>query len=168
MTGLEGYQASSVEMSNRVRSGYINAEQKEMMVEFMKEHPELRSGKFSAKFTTQNAQQLWMVLAQELHKIPNGAVKEWKQWRKVSREIRMFIPLVVHCVHNIFQTAQISKGHPKDVSRTLTSPVRSKEVLWRSVLSGICYAHKELLKLYMLCILKKPIQTFINISFYMK
>lgn len=73
-------------MSTRVRLGYVNAEQKEMLLEFMKQHPELRSGKFSATFTAKDAQKLWIALAEELHKISNAAIKEWKQWRKVSRK----------------------------------------------------------------------------------
>lgn len=48
----------------------------------MQKHPELQSGKFSATFTFKHAQKLWEKATDELHKIP-GAVKSWKQWRKV-------------------------------------------------------------------------------------
>lgn len=61
-------------------------EQKETLIELMKQNPELRSGKFSATFTTKDAQRMWIALAEELHKVPNGAIKDWKQWRKVSRD----------------------------------------------------------------------------------
>ncbi|EFN86964.1 hypothetical protein EAI_11132, partial [Harpegnathos saltator] len=40
------------------------------------------SAKFSATFTAKDAQGMWMSLTEELHKIPNGAAKDWKQWRK--------------------------------------------------------------------------------------
>lgn len=48
----------------------------------MRKHPELQSGKFSAAFTFKHAQKLWERITDELHQIP-GAVKNWKQWRKV-------------------------------------------------------------------------------------
>lgn len=57
----------------------------------MKKNPELKSGKFSATFTAKDAQKIWMELVEELHKIPNRAVKEWKQWRKVSKETYLYI-----------------------------------------------------------------------------
>ncbi|XP_026829879.1 uncharacterized protein LOC105282194 isoform X2 [Ooceraea biroi] len=69
------------------RVGYITAEQKETLVEFMKQNEKLRSGKFSASFTTKDAQKLWMTLAEDLYKIPNGAVKDWKQWRKTWQDL---------------------------------------------------------------------------------
>lgn len=74
-------------MSTTKRSGYVTVEQKEALIEFMKQNPELKSGKFSATFTLKEAQKAWLRLTEELHKIPNGAVKDWKQWRKVSKEI---------------------------------------------------------------------------------
>lgn len=48
----------------------------------MRQHPELQSGKFSATFSIKHAQKLWEQVTEELHQIP-GAVKSWKQWRKV-------------------------------------------------------------------------------------
>ncbi|EZA47987.1 hypothetical protein X777_14529, partial [Ooceraea biroi] len=48
--------------------------QKETLVEFMKQNEKLRSGKFSASFTAKDAQKLWMTLAEDLRKIPNGAI----------------------------------------------------------------------------------------------
>jgi hypothetical protein len=73
------------------RSGYVTVEQKETLVEFMKQNPELKSGKFSATFTIKEAQKTWIRLAEELHKIPNGAVKDWKQWRKVCKVLKFLI-----------------------------------------------------------------------------
>lgn len=58
------------------RIGYITGEQKEVLIEFMKKDPELRAGKFSATFTAKDAQKRWMALTEEVHKIPNGAVKD--------------------------------------------------------------------------------------------
>lgn len=74
-------------MTTSKRLGYITTEQKEALVEFMKQNDKLKLGKFSASFTAKDAQKLWMTLAEDLHKIPNGAVKDWKQWRKVKKDI---------------------------------------------------------------------------------
>lgn len=63
----------------------MTAKQKEALLEYMKENVQLQSSKFSASFTAKDAAKMWMALAEELHKIPNGATKDWKQWRKVSR-----------------------------------------------------------------------------------
>lgn len=68
------------------RVGYVTAEQKQALLEFMQRNVQLQSGKFSATFTAKDASKLWIALADDLHKIPNGAVKEWKQWRKVNRD----------------------------------------------------------------------------------
>ncbi|EZA52131.1 hypothetical protein X777_09140, partial [Ooceraea biroi] len=43
----------------------------------MKQNEKLRS----------DAQKLWMTLAEDLYKIPNGAVKDWKQWRKTWQDL---------------------------------------------------------------------------------
>lgn len=75
------------------RTGYITTEQKEILIEYMKNNIQLRSGKFSATFTAKDAQKMWIELAEELHKIPNEAVKEWKQWRKVSKDLFMFLKI---------------------------------------------------------------------------
>jgi len=63
--------------------GFVSAEQKKEIILFMEEHPELKSGKFSNKFTYKTAQELWISLSDLLNSLP-GAKKEWKQWRKVS------------------------------------------------------------------------------------
>ncbi|EFN80913.1 hypothetical protein EAI_11606, partial [Harpegnathos saltator] len=60
------------------------------IAEFMRKHPELHSGKFSATFTFKHAQKLWEKVTAELHEIP-GAQKEWKQWRKTWQDMRSSI-----------------------------------------------------------------------------
>ena len=42
-------------MATTSRTGYITAEQKETLIEFMKENHELRTGKFSSTFTAKDA-----------------------------------------------------------------------------------------------------------------
>lgn len=65
------------------RVGYISADQKKEMVDFLEAHPELKSGKFTSNFTFKQGQALWAQLSLKLNALP-GAQKEWKQWRKVS------------------------------------------------------------------------------------
>ncbi|XP_024868292.1 uncharacterized protein LOC112452362 isoform X2 [Temnothorax curvispinosus] len=77
----------SEKMNTKLRSGYITMEQKETLVELMKQNSELKSSKFSSTFTTKDAQRMWIALAEELHKIPNGAIKDWKQWRKTWQDL---------------------------------------------------------------------------------
>lgn len=58
--------------------------QKKVLVNFMNDHEELRSGKFTSKFTYKTAQILWETISDTLNSIPNGASKDWKKWRKVN------------------------------------------------------------------------------------
>lgn len=60
-----------------------------LLLEFMENHPELQSGKFSKDFTFKHAEILWCEVTAELHEVP-GAQKEWKKWRKVSTFLSLF------------------------------------------------------------------------------
>lgn len=61
---------------------YLTAEQKQMLCEFVESHPDLASGKFTKDFTKKKAESLWKEVGEALNGVP-GAVKEWKDWRKV-------------------------------------------------------------------------------------
>lgn len=65
------------------RLGNSTAQQKEVMLEFLKKNSELQKGKFSQSFTKTKAQELWKELAATLNSL-GGARKEWMQWRKVN------------------------------------------------------------------------------------
>jgi len=65
------------------RNPNVSTEQKREIIEFMDNHPQLRSGKFSNEFTFKKSQALWEELTARLNCIANGANKEWRQWRKV-------------------------------------------------------------------------------------
>lgn len=65
------------------RSSPISEEQKKLMVEFLKNHKELTSGKFSQQFSKQESIKLWEELTIILNSIP-GPKKTYKDWRKVS------------------------------------------------------------------------------------
>lgn len=73
-----------MEMEKKRRAIPIIKAQKEILIEFMAKHPELRSGRFTATFTFQKAKYLWNELADSLNSIPSGSQKDWRQWRKVS------------------------------------------------------------------------------------
>lgn len=60
----------------------ITSDQKEALVEFMENHPDLRKGKFSINFTTAIAKSQWEECRILLNSIP-GPAKEWQEWRKV-------------------------------------------------------------------------------------
>nr|CAI5851291.1 unnamed protein product [Callosobruchus analis] len=63
----------------------------EMLVDFVQNHPELLSGKFTAKFTKKRAQQLWEEIMNKLNAIPGGSNKNWLQWRKSWRDMRKHV-----------------------------------------------------------------------------
>lgn len=64
------------------RTGNISSGQKEILIEFLNNHSELVSTKFSSKFSHKNAQELWSEVTETLNALP-GAKKTWDQWRKV-------------------------------------------------------------------------------------
>ena len=63
------------------RGSNMSPSQKELL-DFREEHPELKTGKFSANFTYKDASVLWMQLSNTLNATP-GANRDWKLWRKV-------------------------------------------------------------------------------------
>ena len=71
-----------MEETVKKRSGNISSSQKESLVEFVAEHPKLRTGKFDATFTFKDSGRLWTECAVILNGIP-GSQKDWKSWRKV-------------------------------------------------------------------------------------
>lgn len=64
------------------QAGNISSGQKEILIEFLNNHSELVSAKFSSKFSHKNAQELWSEVTETLNALP-GAKKTWDQWRKV-------------------------------------------------------------------------------------
>lgn len=65
------------------RGGNISEEQRTLLTEYMKTHPDLVSGKFSKTFTVDRAKNLWKSISEILNAC-NGANKDWTSWRKVS------------------------------------------------------------------------------------
>lgn len=67
----------------RKRTRKFSLQQKLALVEFLKEHPQLVSGKIDSSFRREDARRLWVTVTKIMHEIP-GARKNWAQWRKVS------------------------------------------------------------------------------------
>ncbi|XP_024873899.1 uncharacterized protein LOC112455912, partial [Temnothorax curvispinosus] len=74
-------------MDKKKRTGNITEEQRSLLIEFMKVHPELVSGKFSKTFTYDHAAKLWQEVTNILNAC-NGAEKNWKSWRKCWQDYR--------------------------------------------------------------------------------
>lgn len=75
-------------MENKT-SKYINKQQKEFLVDFIKCNEKLNSGKFDNTFTRAIARNLWESATIELNKL--GVVKTWDQWRQVSNKMKFII-----------------------------------------------------------------------------
>jgi len=69
-------------IQRKKRTGNITNEQRTLLIEYMKKHPQLIKGKFSSSFTWKDSIELWNKAAQILNSI-NGSKKDWKGWRKV-------------------------------------------------------------------------------------
>lgn len=69
---------------DRTRGSSVNEEQKKLLIEYVKQHPELLKGTFSSTFTLLMAKKLWEEISSMLNSVSGGAIKDWRQWRKVS------------------------------------------------------------------------------------
>ncbi|CAG9762659.1 unnamed protein product [Ceutorhynchus assimilis] len=78
---------------NKIRAAPINGIQKDILVEFMQQHEDLQSAKFTKEFTFKKAQHLWNEIALKLNAVPGGAHKEWKMWRKTWQDLKKNVKL---------------------------------------------------------------------------
>ncbi|XP_044765607.1 uncharacterized protein LOC123321885 [Coccinella septempunctata] len=67
---------------------YICEAQKKIVIQFLNDHQELKTGKFTKDFTYQKAQALWEQVTNLLNCVPNGAVKPWSKWRKTWQDMK--------------------------------------------------------------------------------
>lgn len=72
---------------------YPTIEQKYRLVQLVQADEEMVLAKFSETFTKQEAARRWQAIAEELNNI-SGAVKTWREWRKVNRF--SFFDLTLH------------------------------------------------------------------------
>lgn len=63
---------------------FVTDQQKRVLIEYMREHEDLRKGLFSATFTRQVSQNLWEQITATLNDIQGGSRKDCKKWRKVE------------------------------------------------------------------------------------
>ncbi|XP_031334650.1 uncharacterized protein LOC116164596 [Photinus pyralis] len=72
----------------KAKNHSINYNQKKMLIEYLKKHPQLVSGKFTSTFTYKNAESQWQEISNILNSIPGGSTKNWKSWRKTWQDLR--------------------------------------------------------------------------------
>lgn len=65
------------------RRGNISSDQKTFLLDFIEQHPKIKTGKFDASFTFKDSRKAWEEIADQLNSIP-GAKKDYIHWRKVS------------------------------------------------------------------------------------
>lgn len=100
-------------MEKKKRTGNITEEQRILLLEFMKGHPELVSGKFTKTFTHELGAKLWKEVTEILNAC-NGGEKDWKAWRRViiptvpiynSLRTCKYVNFFIHSVTRIFALA---------------------------------------------------------------
>lgn len=70
-------------IGKRPKGKNISEEQKKILVEWVTNHPQLNTKKFSSNFTLKDSQNLWEEVSIKLNSCV-GATKTWKLWRKVK------------------------------------------------------------------------------------
>lgn len=70
-------------MSQTDKKSQMIDSQKNCLIEYVKRHPNLQSGKFSNQFTYKDAQKKCTTIGTILNSMP-GAYTDWKSWRKVK------------------------------------------------------------------------------------
>lgn len=88
-------------MNNKYKKSHITQKQKELLIRFIEEHPQMNSGRFSESYTKATARSLWISLTNLLNAIPGAPAKEWMQWRKVSNK---YISNVPRCFYSIIRS----------------------------------------------------------------
>ncbi|CAG9763560.1 unnamed protein product [Ceutorhynchus assimilis] len=69
------------------KGGSLTREQKKVLIQFIEDHPELKTSKFSKDFTFKKGQALWEEISSILNAMP-GANKGWIKWRKTWHDIK--------------------------------------------------------------------------------
>ncbi|GLV38147.1 hypothetical protein CBL_10114 [Carabus blaptoides fortunei] len=65
------------------RRGNISSDQKTYLLDFIEQHPKIKTGKFDATFTFKDSSNAWKKIADKLNSIA-GAKKDYIHWRKVN------------------------------------------------------------------------------------
>lgn len=68
----------------------VSSEQKNIMIGFLKENPEMYMGRFAPQFTKSKSKDLWEELTIILNSVPNGAAKDWCGWRKSWIDVKKY------------------------------------------------------------------------------
>lgn len=85
------------------RSGRINVVQRERLLEFLTEHPDMVNSSFSNRQTATYYDGLWELLADELNDLggAEGAHKRGARWKKVSKN-KSKLYLLKSCNVNVY------------------------------------------------------------------
>ncbi|KAG5894389.1 hypothetical protein JTB14_031853 [Gonioctena quinquepunctata] len=65
------------------KHGVMSKFQEVYSIQFLEDHPELKSGKLTQNFTFKKAQALWQEVAAALNAMP-GSKKEWEKWLAIE------------------------------------------------------------------------------------
>jgi len=68
---------------NKIRKQYVDIDQKIILIDFVKAHPELNSAKLTNGCTNERKKQLWNEISEKLNNMP-GSIKTADKWKKVS------------------------------------------------------------------------------------
>ncbi|XP_066600869.1 uncharacterized protein [Prorops nasuta] len=74
-------------VQKRKRCANITNEERTLLIEYLKKHPQLLKGKFTSSYTLKDAISLWTEITGILNAV-NGAKKDWKGWRKCWHDLQ--------------------------------------------------------------------------------
>lgn len=80
----------SSEFVKKNKSNPVTAKQREILVDFISNRPEMYTGKFTPSYTKDKMKKYWSELTNILNSVPGGPAKEWQQWRKVNYIFKKF------------------------------------------------------------------------------
>ncbi|KAK9675155.1 Myb/SANT-like DNA-binding domain [Popillia japonica] len=72
---------------NRRKHQYCSQQQKDELVNLVREEPDLLIGKLTNTFTYKDSEMKWIEIESKLNAIPGGQ-KNWKQWRKTWQDMK--------------------------------------------------------------------------------
>ncbi|VEN40528.1 unnamed protein product [Callosobruchus maculatus] len=90
----------------------VSQQQKQMLIDFLNNNPELLSGRFTAEFTKKVAQTLWEKITSSLNAVPGGSRKSWLQWRKSWQDMRKHVKAKQVAQH---KHEKMTGGGPRNV-----------------------------------------------------
>ncbi|CAH1106829.1 unnamed protein product [Psylliodes chrysocephalus] len=72
---------------DRKKSGHVSDTQMQRLINFVENDPDIRTGKFTNKFTYKGSQQRWKIITEQLNSSP-GAKNDWSSWRRTWQDLK--------------------------------------------------------------------------------